>query len=173
VDAAAFSLRHGHWVDLAMLAWLLLSSLIGIWRGLLFELLSLAGLLVAWFGCQWAAPHVAPWLPVGEAGSRANHVAALILAFVALRLAWALLSRLLRLLLHATPLQWPDRVLGAGFGALRGVVVLLVVAAVAGFTPVAKAPEWTRSQGAAWLNAALDGIRPLLPIELSQHLPAA
>ncbi len=45
-----------HWIDLAMLGWLLLSMLIGVWRGLLFELLSLAGLLVAWFGCQWAAP---------------------------------------------------------------------------------------------------------------------
>ncbi len=128
-----------HWVDLAMLAWLLLSMLIGVWRGLLFEVLSLAGLLVAWFGCQWAAPHVAPWLPIGEAGSRSNHVAALVLGFIAIRLVWALLSRLLRLLVHATPLQWPDRALGAGFGALRGVVVLLVVAAIAGFTPVAKA----------------------------------
>jgi membrane protein required for colicin V production len=173
VDPLDAALLRSHWVDLAMFAWLLLSMLIGVWRGLLFELLSLAGLLVAWFGCQWAAPQVATWLPVGEPGSRMNHVAALVLGFVALRLAWALLSSLLRLIVHATPLQWPDRALGAGFGALRGVVVLLVVAAVAGFTPMAKAPEWKRSQGAAWLNAALDGIRPLLPIELSQHLPAA
>ncbi|MBK6862157.1 MAG: CvpA family protein [Ideonella sp.] len=162
-----------HWVDLAMLAWLLLSMLIGAWRGLLFELLSLAGLLVAWFGCQWAAPHVASWLPLGEPRSRVNHVAALVLGFVALRLAWALASRLLRMLLHATPLAWPDRALGAGFGALRGLVVLLVFTAVAGFTPVASAAAWKQSKGAAWLNAALDGIRPLLPIELSQHLPAA
>ena len=42
---------HLQWVDLAMLAWLTLSMLVGIWRGLVFELLSVAGLLVAWFGC--------------------------------------------------------------------------------------------------------------------------
>ena len=170
LDGASLRL---HWVDVAMLAWLLLSMLVGVWRGMVFEVLSVVGLLVAWFGCQWAAPTVAPWLPVGEAGSRANHVAALVVGFVVIRPAWALGSRLVRLLVHATPLAWPDRVLGAGFGALRGVVVLLVVAAIAGFTPAAKAPDWQRSHGAAWLNAALDGIRPLLPIQLAEHLPAA
>ncbi|MBP6777346.1 MAG: CvpA family protein [Piscinibacter sp.] len=162
-----------HWIDLAMLGWLLLSMLIGVWRGLVFELLSVASLLVAWFGCQWTAPQIASWLPVGEPGSRLNHAAALVIGFVAILLVCALASRLLRMLVHATPLAWPDRALGAGFGALRGVIVLLVVAAVAGVTPLASAPAWKRSQGAAWLNAALDGVRPLLPIQLSQHLPAA
>jgi membrane protein required for colicin V production len=162
-----------HWVDLAMLGWLLVSMLVGVWRGLLFELLSVTGLLVAWFGCQWAAPHLAPWLPVGAPGSRPNHVAALVVGFVTIRLACVLASRLVRLLVHATPLAWPDRALGAGFGVLRGVIVLLVVAAVAGLTPIAAAAAWKQSQGAAWLNAALSGIRPLLPIQLSQHLPAA
>ena len=164
---------HLQWVDLAMLAWLTLSMLVGIWRGLVFELLSVAGLLVAWFGCQWAAPHVARWVPLGEPGSRLNHVAALVLAFVALLLACAIASRLLRMLVHATPLAWSDRALGAGFGVLRGVIVLLVIAAVAGLTPVSAAAAWKQSQGAAWLNAALNGVRPLLPIQLSQHLPAA
>lgn len=171
MSGGAFSQLH--WIDLAMLGWLLLSMMIGVWRGLVFELLSVASLLVGWFGCQWAAPTIAPWLPVGEPGSRLNHVAALVLGFVAILFVCALASRLVRLLVHATPLAWPDRALGAGFGALRGVIVLLVVAAVAGLTPLASAPAWKQSHGAAWLNAALDGVRPLLPIQLSQHLPAA
>jgi membrane protein required for colicin V production len=69
-------------------------------------------------------------------------------------------------------LNLPDRVLGAGFGALRGLAVLLAVATVVGLTPMADSPDWQRSQGAAWLNVALHGIKPLLSNEFSQHMPA-
>ena len=38
------------WVDATLLAVLLLSMLVGLVRGFVFECLSLAGWLVAWFG---------------------------------------------------------------------------------------------------------------------------
>ena len=57
------------WLDWALLAVLLLSAAVGIVRGLVFECLSLAGWLVAWFAAQWVAPQLAPHVPVGAAGS--------------------------------------------------------------------------------------------------------
>ena len=60
---------------------------------------------------------------------------------------WGLASRVLRLLVHATPLRGADRVLGAAFGLLRGVVLLLVLATVVALTPAATSPAWHRSQG--------------------------
>jgi membrane protein required for colicin V production len=167
-----FSGLRAHWVDLAMLLWLVASMLIGLARGLVFETLSLIGWGVAYFAATWAVPMLAPWLAVGEPGSTLNHGAALLCAFIIVLLGWALLTRLLRLLVHVTPLNLPDRVLGAGFGAVRGLAVLLAVATVVGLTPMAVSPAWQRSQGAAWLNVALHGIKPLLPNEISQHLPA-
>jgi membrane protein required for colicin V production len=85
---------------------------------------------------------------------------------------WALLSRLLRMVIHATPLQLVDRVLGGGFGLLRGAVLLLAVATVVSLTPAARSPAWQHSQGAAWLGAMLQGLKPVLPESLAQHLPA-
>ncbi len=169
---AAFDLAslQTHWVDVAMLGWLLVSMLIGLARGLVFEAFSLAGWVVAYFGAQWAAPLLAPYLPLDSIAGK--HVAALVCAFVAILFAWALAARVVRMLVHATPLRLPDRVLGAGFGVLRGLLVLLAVATVVGHTPAAAAGAWQRSQGAAWLNAALRGVKPLLPDDLSQHLPA-
>jgi len=164
------SLR-AYWVDLAMLVWLAVSMLIGVARGLVFEILSLIGWGVAYFCALWAMPLLAPYLPLGAPGSALNHAAALLCAFIVVLLAWGLLTRLLRVLVRATPLNLPDRVLGAGFGAARGVVVLLAVATAVGLTPLAASPAWQRSQGAAWLNVALQGIKPLLPAELSQQLP--
>ncbi len=160
-----------HWVDWALLAVLLLSVLVGLVRGVVFELMSLAGWLVAWFGAQYLARELSPHLPVGSAGSAGNLAMSYVLCFVAVLVVWSLLAKLVRLLIHATPLSVPDRLLGAGFGLLRGGVLLLAVATVVALTPVAQAPGWQQSQGAHWLGAALLSLKPLLPDELASYLP--
>jgi len=162
---------QAHWVDMAMLTWLVVSMLVGVARGLVFETVSLLGWGVAYFGAHWALPLLAPHVPVGEPGSALNHAAAFLCGFIAILLAWSLAARLVRALVRATPLSVPDRVLGAGFGVLRGVVVLMALASVVAFTPLAASAAWRQSHCAAWLNGALHGLKPWLPIELSQHLP--
>jgi membrane protein required for colicin V production len=109
-------------------------------------------------------------LPVGTAGSALNAGAAFALAFVAALLLWAVLARLVRLLIHATPLSVPDRLLGAGFGALRGGVLLLALATVVALTPASQSAAWRGSQGARWLEQALSTLKPLLPEAVSRHL---
>ena len=169
LDMAGLQTR---WVDAAMLLVLAVSTLTGLLRGLLFEVLSLLGWAVAYFTAQWAAPMLGQHLPLGATGSALNYAAAFMLCFIATLIAWGLLSRLLRLLLRATPLSPLDRVFGAGFGLLRGLVVLLVVATVVALTPLEKTRAWRQSIGAVWLNVALQGLKPVLPNELSRHLPA-
>lgn len=160
------------WVDITLLAVLALSVVVGMVRGFVFELMSLAGWLVAWFGAQWAAPLAAPHIPVGGAGTAVNQAAAFVLCFVAALVLWSLLSKLLRLLIHATPLSIPDRLLGAGFGALRAGVLLLTVATVVALTPAAQSAAWRFSHGARWLNLALQTVKPLLPAAAARLLPA-
>ncbi len=160
------------YVDVVLLALLAVSIAIGVVRGFVFECLSLAGWLVAWFAAQWAAPALAPRVPVGSAGSALNLGAAFALAFIAALVVWALLSRLIRMLIHATPLSVPDRLLGAGFGALRGVVLLMAVATVVALTPAAQSTAWRVSKGARWLGQALQMAKPLLPDTAARLLPA-
>ncbi|MDP1902383.1 MAG: CvpA family protein [Rubrivivax sp.] len=160
------------WVDWALLALLSASVLIGLVRGLVFECLSLAGWVAAWFAAQWAAPQVAPHLPLGGVGSALNLGAAFALCFVAALVIWGLLARLVRMLIRATPLSLPDRLLGAAFGALRGAVLLLALATVVTLTPAAQSTPWRQSQGAKWLAQALHGLKPLLPEMAVSRLPA-
>lgn len=160
------------WVDAFLLAVLLASVVVGIARGFVFEVLSLAGWVAAWFAAQWFAPALAPRLPVGTPGGALNHATAFVACFVIALLAWTLLARLIRLLLHATPLSLPDRALGAGFGALRGAVLLLAVATAVTLTPAAQSTPWRQSTGALWLNSALHGLKPVLPSQLVSWLPA-
>ena len=58
------------WVDATLLGVLLLSLLVGVVRGFVFECLSLAGWVVAWFAAQWVSPQLAPHLPVCGPGQR-------------------------------------------------------------------------------------------------------
>ncbi|MDP2006197.1 MAG: CvpA family protein [Rubrivivax sp.] len=159
------------WLDGSLLAVLLISVVIGLVRGFVFECLSLAGWLVAWFAAQWAAPVLAPHVPVGTAGSELNLGAAFALAFIGALVIWSLLSRLIRMLIHATPLSIPDRLLGAGFGVLRGGVLLLALASVVTLTPAAQSGPWRSSHGARWLGQALDVLKPLLPSTVTSLLP--
>ena len=160
------------WVDLTMLGVLLLSLGLGVWRGFVLEALALIGWVVAYFAAQWLAPQWAPHLPLGEPGSGLNYAAAFAVAFMAVLIGWGLASRVLRLLVNATPLRGADRVLGAAFGLLRGVLLLMVLATVVAQTPAAGSEPWSRSQGVQWLALAMQGLKPLLPPDVAQFLPA-
>jgi membrane protein required for colicin V production len=160
------------WVDWALLLVLAISTVVGLWRGLLFEVLSLLGWVAAYIAAQAFAPSVAPMLPVGVPGGALNHALGFALVFAAALIVWGLATRLLRGLIHATPLQLIDRLLGALFGLLRGAVLLLAVTTVVLLTPAQRSPAWQQSHGAAWLGALLQGLKPLLPYAIARHLPA-
>jgi membrane protein required for colicin V production len=160
------------WVDIALLAVLGLSAVIGLWRGLVYELMSLAGWVVAYVVAQHYGTSVATWLPVGEAGSTLRALLSYATTFAAMLLVWTLLAKLARAMISATPLSVVDRALGAGFGLARGLFILLVAALVVTATPASRSAAWQSSRGAAWLSALLHGVKPALPADLGRHLDA-
>jgi membrane protein required for colicin V production len=160
------------WVDWVLLAVLLASVAVGLVRGLVFEVLSLLGWVAAYIAAHVASPLVAPHLPLGAPGSALNQGAAFAITFVLALIVWILLARLIRLLIHATPLTLIDRTLGGVFGLARALVLLLAVATVVSFTPAVRAASWQASHGAAWLGVMLAGLKPVLPPAVARHLPA-
>ena len=150
------------WVDIGLAAFLLLSVLVGLARGVVFELLSLAGWFAAYFAGLFLTPMFQSEMPLGAPGSTLNYGATFACVFLLVLVVWSLGARLVRALVRATPLSLLDRVFGAGFGFVRGLVVLLVVATVVGISPWGRSPAWQRSQGVAWLNTVLHELRPLL-----------
>lgn len=159
-------------VDLALMVGLLLSMLVGLWRGLVKEVLSLIGWVVAYFMAQWFGAQAGASLPVGEVGSRVNVLAGMMVVFLATWLGWAVLSWAICQIVQAAGLSGADRVLGAGFGLLRGGVVALVLFSLASMTPIVEWEAWRASRGVPWLHMGLDMSRPLLPPEVVKFLPA-
>lgn len=158
-------------LDWIFAALLLVSMLVGAWRGLVYEVLSLAGWVVAFLAAQWLAPDAAALLPMGEAHETMRYAAGFILVFVGALFAWGFLAWLAKKLIEAVGLRPVDRALGAVFGVLRGLVVLLVLVVVAGLTQLHQADWWQESQGAVLLSGLLQGLRPVLPEDLGRHLP--
>jgi membrane protein required for colicin V production len=64
-----------------------------------------------------------------------------------------------------------DRVLGAGFGAMRAVLLVLAVTVVVGLTPLREAQAWRESVGAGAAEAVLAQVKPALPLDFRKHLP--
>ena len=156
-------------LDAAALGALALCMLVGLRRGRDAELAAVILSLLACFGAAWAAPALAPWVPVGQAGGALNVAAALAFGQVAGLVAGWLLGRI-PLLLVRRPGTALGRVLAAAFGALRAWVLGLMAATVVALTPAAQSSLWQDSTLARWLEAGVRGVQPLLPPELVRHL---
>lgn len=156
------------WIFLAVLA---ASLLLGAWRGLVFEVLSLLSWLAAFVAAQWLAPAVAALLPMNGASEMIRYAAGFVLVFIAVVMAVSLVAWLMKKLMESVGLRPVDRVLGAVFGLARGVVIVLAATVVMEMTPLKSAAWWKESQGAALSVAALKVLQPMLPGEFGRYLP--
>lgn len=173
VDAQLSTALPPGWtlVDLALGLGLALSVLVGAWRGLVTEMLALFGWGVSYFAAQWFGPEAGLHVPVGESGSRVNVLAGMMVVFVAAWLAWALLSWGVRAMVRASGLSGADRLLGAAFGLIRGVLVALVLYTLVSMTPMTRWEPWQASHAVPWLQVLMQGLRPVLPDDFSRYLP--
>lgn len=159
-------------VDWFFLAVVLGSFVLGAWRGLVYELLSLVGWLVAFVAARYWAENVALWLPLGDIDGSVRYAAGFVVVFIGAAFAWGLLSWLAKRLIDGVGLRPVDRTLGAVFGLLRGCLLVLVVTLVVGYTPLQQADGWQLSLIAPVLSGLLQEWMPALPQELGRYLPS-
>nr|WP_231402916.1 CvpA family protein [Caenimonas aquaedulcis] len=156
------------WVIVGVLA---LSLLVGAWRGLVHEVLSLVSWIAAFVLAQWLAPEAAKWLPMSDSAEPVRYAAGFVVVFIAVLVAGALLAWVTKKLIEAVGLRPVDRTLGAAFGLARGAVLVLALAVVVNMTPLKAGAWWTESKGAGVSMAALKGLKPVLPERFGQYLP--
>lgn len=156
--------------DYVLLAVLALSALVGMWRGLVSEVLALVAWLAA-FGVAWLyASQVAEMLADVIAEPAWRQVAGFALIFIGVLLLAAVLRFLLRELLRAAGLGPADRFFGALFGVARGLAVAFVVVLAGGMLGVAKEPWWANSLFAPPLETAVVASKPWLPNAVADRI---
>ncbi|QRF56235.1 CvpA family protein [Variovorax paradoxus] len=156
------------WIAVALIV---VSMLFGLVRGLVFEVISLVGWVVAFVVAQWFASDVAAWLPGGDPQASWRYPLAFVLLFVAVAFGVGLVASLTRKLIAAVGLRPVDRILGGAFGAARGAVALLVLAVVVHLLALSDSAWWHESRSAVVLDAALQSLKPALPEKLASYLP--
>ena len=157
-------------LDWVLLGVLLFSMVLGAWRGLVYEVLSVLGWAVSFYVAQWFAPQVVTLLPLQSASAPVRYAAAFVLIFIAAVFAAGLLAFLLKKLVEAIGLRPVDRTLGAAFGLMRGLILLLAATVVMDMTALRSSNWWQESQGAAALTATLKGLKPVLPAQFAKVL---
>lgn len=157
-------------VDWVLLAVLIFSMLLGAWRGLVYEVLSVLGWAVSFYAAQYFAPMVSSWLPLQASSETVRYAAAFVLVFVAAVFAAGLLAFLLKKLIEAIGLRPVDRTMGAAFGMVRGAILLLAAAVVIDMTTLKNSAWWQESKGAPILSATLKGLKPVLPEKFANYL---
>ena len=135
-----------NWADWGIIGIIAISSLFSLRRGFFKEALSLVTWVSAFIVARLFTPALATVLD-GYIQTPSMRVAtAFIGLFVATLIVGALISNLVAVLVNATGLSGTDRVLGMGFGVVRGGLVVVVLVALIGNTPAEQDLWWQQSQ---------------------------
>lgn len=136
-----------NWADWTIVAVIAVSCLISIWRGFVREALSLLAWVAATFVAIAFHPRLAVVLSTWIEAPSIRTVLAFLILFLATLLVGALLNHLLVSVIRATGLSGFDRLLGMGFGAARGLLlVLALVMFLPMLVPVNQDGWWHQSQ---------------------------
>ncbi len=154
------------WVDWIVIGVIGFSALLGLWHGLIREVLALVGWIAAGVCAAVFGSEVASMLPAAVPGPGLRLILGVALTFVAVRLGVGLVSFIIARIARAVGVGIGDRMLGGLFGAARGVVVLLLAVLIAGLTSLPKDPGWRDSMFAPPLVQLALIARPFLPREL-------
>ena len=157
------------WVDYTVIAVLVVSIAWGAWRGLVHEVFSLAGWVMAFLvGNLFAAPF-SDVLPAAMR-PELRVVVAFVVLFVGTLVIAALIAALITKFVTVSVLHSLNRWLGALFGLLRGLLVVVVMAMVAGMTPLPRREAWTHSATGYSLAQTVIQLKPWLPPALASRL---
>ena len=133
------------WIDWVIIAILGISTLISLKRGFVREALSLITWVAAFILARTFHPQMQSLLVDTVETPMIRLVAAFAILFFGTLLVGGIINGLVAQLIRATGLTTTDRILGMGFGLLRGLVVVIVAIALTRYTPLSEDTWWQES----------------------------
>lgn len=157
--------------DYVVIAVFAASLLLGMWRGVVGELVSLVAWALAFLAARQWGSEVGQALFAGainELGWRV--IAGYVAVFVAVLVLMVLVRLALRGLLKALGLGLTDRLLGVLFGILRGLAIIFILVAVGGMTAAPKQKWWAEAHFSPPLETVVLAGKPWLPLEVAKRI---
>lgn len=158
-----------NWIDIGVIVILALSILVGLWRGLIREVIALLTWILAFVVATiFAEPLASKFTNAVNGNSESVSYLALGISFVCIFIGILILGRILSYILSSAAetggVGIGNRILGALFGLARGVLVVLVIMFLMQMSSYVDRPEWKQSKfvnlftpAIQWIN---DKIQP-------------
>lgn len=148
-------------VDVAILVITGVSSLFGLWRGLIKEVLSLVSWVAALVLARVYSEPLAGLLANLIENETVRYVTAFAILFVMVMMLGTLLIHLISKMLTITGLKLVDRLLGGAFGVARGLIIVLVTLFITSVF-VSETEQWQQSRLIPHGLAVIEWSRQLL-----------
>lgn len=146
---------------------LLISTIIGVSRGMVREIFALIGWVAAFFCSLYYSGDVAQMLPLNTVGPMVKMFLAVVLIVIACVFAAGLVGKILRKILSSISIGAEDRILGCLFGFLRGLLIVGILVYLGGATEfVSKQVWWKDSQMVPYVEKGIVLFSPYIPQDL-------
>jgi len=147
-----------NFVDIAILAVIALSSLFGIARGLVKEVLSLLVWIAAIVIAYQYSDSLSPMLGSVTSNATAQYALAFAIIVIAVLIGGSIVNAFMSRLVNFAGLQASDRILGAAFGMVRGVVICAIVVYFAA-SVYSQEPWWQESLTLPYIEGVIDWVQ--------------
>ncbi len=158
------------WLDYGVLGVVVASLIWGAWRGLVREIISILGWIIAFLAANLFAGPLGETMPESIPSPELRVLVAFLVVFVGALAVAALLGLVLSKFVHAMGLGGLDRTLGSLFGIARGALIVIAFALLAGLTALPQQPLWRDSVAGAPLAQAALAVKPWLPDTFAARL---
>lgn len=160
-----------NWVDWLLALIIAISVILAVKKGFVRELISLAAVVVGIVVAAVEYHRAAGWFEDLTKSHQIALACGFLAIFIAVLIAGAIASALARLLIRKAGVEWFDRLMGAVFGLIRGVIVdsiLLMVLLAFSIKPA----DVSRSRLAPYVSAGARAIAFVMPKDLKDDFYA-
>jgi membrane protein required for colicin V production len=147
-----------------------ISLLLGLMRGAVKEVFSLASWIVAFIVAKLFSVPFAQILESAIANSSLRLLTAFIILFIFTLIVMGLISMLIATAIKKIGLGPLDRLLGAIIGFLRGVVIMLVLVILGGMTALPQQSDWRNALTSGWFETLARAVKPWLPDAMAKRI---
>lgn len=156
--------------DYAVLIIVALSVILSVMRGLLREVLAIFGWVAAFYVAKTYTNQLVPMMPTDIPNESLRILAAFLVLFLATLLVASLLAIALSAIFKKIGLGWLNRLLGAGFGMVRGLLIVCILVFLAGLTNMPKDTRWRNAMFSSPLEALVTSMLPWIPVSIANHV---
>jgi len=156
--------------DIAVIAVFAISMIIGLVRGFVVEVMAIAVWILAVGLAYWFGPQLAAMFSSTLELSSARIFLGYGLIFVGTLVSGAILIYFLKKLVTGTGLTGTDRLFGMLFGAVRGLVLVVLSILMLGLTPFPGDSWWGASRAIAMFQPMAERARAWLPEAVAKQI---